>query len=69
MLGKLVPKVPQHGSFHSYTVWLANSAWFYRSQYAGLILALFGTFLSLIPFVFMKYGPALRARSKLAKEF
>ncbi|KAJ4418722.1 hypothetical protein N0V82_005395 [Gnomoniopsis sp. IMI 355080] len=39
------------------------------SQYAGLILALFGTFLSLIPFVFMKYGPVLRARSKLAKEF
>lgn len=41
----------------------------YRSQYAGLILALFGTVLSLIPFVFMKFGPKLRARSKLAKEY
>lgn len=39
------------------------------SQYAGLILALFGTALSLIPFVFMKFGPQLRARSKLAKEY
>lgn len=41
----------------------------YRSQYAGLILALFGTALSLIPFVFMKFGPKLRARSKLAKVY
>ncbi|KAF3760913.1 hypothetical protein M406DRAFT_64023 [Cryphonectria parasitica EP155] len=39
------------------------------SQYAGLILALFGTALSLIPFVFMKWGPKLRARSKLAKVY
>ncbi|PSR90316.1 fructose facilitator [Coniella lustricola] len=39
------------------------------SQYAGLILALFGTALSLIPFVFMKWGPQLRARSKLAKVY
>jgi MFS family permease len=39
------------------------------SQYAGLILALFGTVLSLIPFVMFKYGHMLRARSKLAKEY
>lgn len=39
------------------------------SQYAGLILALFGTVLSLIPFIFMKFGPKLRARSKLAKVY
>jgi len=39
------------------------------SQYAGLILALFGTFLSLIPFVMYKYGYRLRERSKLAKEY
>ncbi|KAF4991387.1 hypothetical protein FDECE_14059 [Fusarium decemcellulare] len=38
------------------------------SQYAGLILALFGTGLSLIPFVMFKYGHKLRARSKLAME-
>ncbi|KAH8650084.1 major facilitator superfamily domain-containing protein [Xylariales sp. PMI_506] len=37
------------------------------SQYAGLILALLGTVLSLIPFVMFKYGPKLRAKSKLAK--
>lgn len=42
---------------------------FCRSQYAGLILALFGTALSLIPFIFMKFGPKLRARSKLAKVY
>lgn len=39
------------------------------SQYAGLILALFATLLSLIPFIFMKFGPQLRARSKLAKRY
>jgi hypothetical protein len=39
------------------------------SQYAGLILALFGTCLSMIPFVMFKYGHKLRARSKLAKEY
>lgn len=39
------------------------------SQYAGLILAVFGTFLSLIPFVMFKLGHKLRARSKLAKEY
>jgi hypothetical protein len=39
------------------------------SQYAGLTLALLGTFLSLIPFVMFKYGHKLRARSKLAKEY
>ncbi|KAI0123468.1 major facilitator superfamily domain-containing protein [Xylariales sp. AK1849] len=38
------------------------------SQYAGLILALFGTVLSLIPFVMFKFGHELRARSKLAKD-
>ncbi|KAM0270830.1 hypothetical protein ACHAPA_003312 [Fusarium lateritium] len=38
------------------------------SQYAGLILAIFGTVLSLIPFVMFKYGYKLRARSKLAIE-
>ncbi|KPM42151.1 hypothetical protein AK830_g4433 [Neonectria ditissima] len=38
------------------------------SQYAGLILALFGTGLSLIPFVMFKYGHKLRARSKLSQE-
>ncbi len=36
------------------------------SQYAGLILSIAGTVLSLIPFVAYKYGPALRARSKRA---
>lgn len=36
------------------------------SQYAGLILALVGTLLSLTPFVLMKYGTTIRARSKLA---
>ncbi|KAK4543201.1 hypothetical protein LTR36_005751 [Oleoguttula mirabilis] len=39
------------------------------SQYAGLILALFGTLLSLIPFIMFKYGHVLRARSKLAKVY
>lgn len=37
------------------------------SQYAGLILALFGTALTIIPFVMFKYGHLLRARSRLAK--
>ncbi|KAJ5580240.1 uncharacterized protein N7459_006225 [Penicillium hispanicum] len=36
------------------------------SQYAGLLLALIATLLTFIPFVLFKYGPALRARSKLA---
>ncbi|KAL2061903.1 hypothetical protein VTL71DRAFT_7281 [Oculimacula yallundae] len=36
------------------------------SQYAGLILALFGTALTFIPFVMFKYGHLLRERSKLA---
>jgi MFS family permease len=50
---------------------LFASAFFHNvgSQYAGLILALFGTLLSLIPFVMFKYGHKLRARSKLAKEY
>jgi len=50
---------------------LFASAFFHNvgSQYAGLILALFGTFLSMIPFVMFKYGHKLRARSKLAKEY
>ncbi|KFX96837.1 hypothetical protein O988_05148 [Pseudogymnoascus sp. VKM F-3808] len=37
------------------------------SQYAGLILALFGTLLTFIPFVMFKYGHKLRERSALAK--
>ncbi|KAI5309033.1 hypothetical protein KEM55_004249 [Ascosphaera atra] len=37
------------------------------SQYAGLILALIASILSLIPFVLFKYGPLLRSRSKLAR--
>ncbi|KAE9363572.1 MFS general substrate transporter [Stipitochalara longipes BDJ] len=36
------------------------------SQYAGLILAIAGTFLTFIPFVMFKYGHVLRKRSKLA---
>jgi MFS family permease len=36
------------------------------SQYAGLLLALVAAFLTLIPFVLFKFGPDLRARSKLA---
>ncbi|ETS86131.1 hypothetical protein PFICI_04156 [Pestalotiopsis fici W106-1] len=50
---------------------LFASAFFHNvgSQYAGLILALFGTFLSLIPFVMFKFGHKLRARSKLAKVY
>jgi len=37
------------------------------SQYAGLILAVFGTVLTFIPFVMFKYGHVLRARSKLSQ--
>ncbi|KAL3438413.1 major facilitator superfamily domain-containing protein [Aspergillus tetrazonus] len=37
------------------------------SQYAGLILAIAGTALALIPFAFFKWGPKIRARSKLAE--
>jgi len=50
---------------------LFASAFFHNvgSQYAGLILALFGTVLCLIPFVMFKWGHLLRARSKLAKEY
>ncbi|KAI9933713.1 hypothetical protein ASPWEDRAFT_167985 [Aspergillus wentii DTO 134E9] len=36
------------------------------SQYAGLILALIATVLTFIPFILFKFGPQLRARSKLA---
>ncbi|KAJ6185161.1 hypothetical protein N7519_006462 [Penicillium mononematosum] len=36
------------------------------SQYAGLLLALVATVLTFIPFVLFKFGPALRARSRLA---
>ncbi|RAH82001.1 MFS transporter [Aspergillus japonicus CBS 114.51] len=36
------------------------------SQYAGLILALIATALTLIPYVLFMYGPKLRAKSKLA---
>lgn len=38
------------------------------SQYAGLMLSLFGTVLTFIPFVMFKYGHVLRARSKLARD-
>lgn len=38
------------------------------SQYAGLILAVAGSFLTIIPFVMFKYGPKLRAASKLSSE-
>ncbi|KAI1848602.1 hypothetical protein JX265_011544 [Neoarthrinium moseri] len=50
---------------------LFASAFFHNlgSQYAGLLLALLGTLLSLIPFVMFKFGYKLRARSKLAKEY
>jgi hypothetical protein len=37
------------------------------SQYAGLILAIFGTLLTFIPFVVFKYGHVLRERSTLGK--
>ncbi|KAK7923602.1 hypothetical protein PG985_007673 [Apiospora marii] len=47
---------------------LFASAFFHNvgSQYAGLILALFGSALSTIPFVMFKYGHQLRKRSKMA---
>lgn len=50
---------------------LFASAFFHNvgSQYAGLILSLFGAGLSLIPFVFYQYGHLLRQRSKLAREY
>lgn len=37
------------------------------SQYAGLILAIAATVLAIIPFAFFKWGPKIRARSKLAE--
>ncbi|GAD92376.1 hypothetical protein PVAR5_0967 [Paecilomyces variotii No. 5] len=37
------------------------------SQYAGLILAIAGTVLAMIPFAFFKWGSTIRARSKLAE--
>ncbi|BCS24445.1 MFS transporter [Aspergillus puulaauensis] len=37
------------------------------SQYAGLILAIAATVLAMIPFAFVKWGPKIRARSKLAE--
>ncbi|KAK5019531.1 putative MFS transporter [Cryomyces antarcticus] len=37
------------------------------SQWAGLLLALVATLLTFIPFLFFKYGPKLRERSKLAQ--
>ncbi|KAJ5457490.1 Major facilitator superfamily domaingeneral substrate transporter [Penicillium sp. IBT 31633x] len=36
------------------------------SQWAGLLLALIATILTFIPFILYKFGPALRARSRLA---
>ncbi|KAJ5355655.1 Major facilitator superfamily domain general substrate transporter [Penicillium concentricum] len=36
------------------------------SQYAGLLLAMVATVLTFIPFILFKFGPALRARSRLA---
>lgn len=39
------------------------------SQYAGLILAILGTLLSMIAFVMFKFGPTLRAKSKRARQF
>lgn len=36
------------------------------SQWAGLLLSLVAVVLTFIPFVMFKFGPALRARSKLA---
>lgn len=36
------------------------------SQYAGLILALVATLLTLLPFILYKFGPTIRARSKQA---
>ncbi|KAF2215700.1 hypothetical protein CERZMDRAFT_81834 [Cercospora zeae-maydis SCOH1-5] len=39
------------------------------SQYAGLLLSMVGTILSLIAFVMFKFGPQLRKRSTRAKQF
>jgi hypothetical protein len=39
------------------------------SQYAGLILALVASMLSVLPFVMFKYGHLLREKSKLAQTF
>ncbi|PIB03020.1 putative MFS-type transporter [Cercospora beticola] len=39
------------------------------SQYAGLLLSIVGTILSLIAFVMFKFGPQLRKRSKRARQF
>lgn len=38
------------------------------SQWAGLLLSLVATLLTFIPFIMFKFGPALRARSKLAQQ-
>lgn len=38
------------------------------SQYAGLILALIATLLTLLPYILFKFGPTIRARSKLASD-
>ncbi|GME32253.1 Major facilitator superfamily [Neofusicoccum parvum] len=38
------------------------------SQWAGLLLSLVATALTFIPFIMFKFGPALRARSKLAQQ-
>ena len=39
----------------------------FGSQYAGLILAIFGKLLTLISFIMFKYEHKLRERSKLAR--
>jgi MFS family permease len=39
------------------------------SQWAGLLLSLVGTLLSMIAFVMFKFGPTLRAKSKRARQF
>lgn len=38
------------------------------SQYAGLILAIIATLLTFLPFILFKFGPQIRARSKLASQ-
>ncbi|KAL3478306.1 major facilitator superfamily domain-containing protein [Aspergillus californicus] len=49
---------------------LFSSAFFHNvgSQYAGLLLAIVATILAMIPFVFFKWGPEIRRRSKMASE-
>jgi MFS transporter, DHA1 family, multidrug resistance protein len=37
-------------------------------QWASTILACIGTAMSVLPFVFYKFGPAIRDKSKYAKE-